>query len=211
MIDINKNTRFIVSDFESENLHQRYNRPWNLSYVIFQNNKILEEHDYFIWWPDLKMSKGAAEATKFDPKEYKEKAEDPKVVFNKVKHIFYPDKPTKDWIVFHNGLNFDVYMLRNWFKEIGEWRGEKEYIFRFLDSNAIARAAKNNNKADKNHFLSWQYKWANTPQKGIKTSLTTLGKEQGVEFDETKLHRGLPDVRLNAQILNPILYQTGIL
>ena len=80
MLRYNKKQKYICFDFEtcSLNLTSSDNKPWQLSYIIAEGNKIIKEQDCYIHWPDLKLSPEARKITKFNDAKYKKLAKDPK-------------------------------------------------------------------------------------------------------------------------------------
>ena len=57
----------MVFDFETCNLNlvSKDNKPWQLAFMIYEGDKLIESNDYFIHWDDLKMSDGARKVTGF--------------------------------------------------------------------------------------------------------------------------------------------------
>ena len=72
LLRYNDKQKYLIFDFETCNLNlvSQKNRPWQLSYIVATKNKILKKADHFLKWKDLKVSDGAARATRFDFKKY---------------------------------------------------------------------------------------------------------------------------------------------
>lgn len=51
---------------------------------------------------------------------------------------------------------------------------------------------------------------SSTVKKGVKTNLTALGKEYGIDHDYDNLHNALVDLDLNLKIWNKIKWQVEI-
>lgn len=207
LIRFNKNVRYAVCDFETFNLNLSFqmNRPWQFGCVEVIGEQIIETHDIHINWPDaphLKIGKEAALVTKYNHPYHMSVAIDAKLAFDKI----LPILQNADKIIFHNGLNFDLYLLRDWWKMEGApW---KWILDKFIDTNAIARGIKLNIPYDpKDNFLEYQYRMARMVVKGCKTNLTALGKEYGFEFDPEKLHEAIEDVKLNLKVWNKLKHQ----
>jgi len=49
-----------------------------------------------------------------------------------------------------------------------------------------------------------------TMVKGIKTNLTSLGKEYNIDHEYDKLHNAIVDLRLNLKVWNKLKYQIEI-
>ena len=77
LLRYNHKQRCLVYDFETCNVNLAFgNYPWQISYLIAQGDDILETKDFYIKWTDLdkKISKGAAQVTRFNYLQYQEKA-----------------------------------------------------------------------------------------------------------------------------------------
>ena len=105
----NPNKVLVFADFETCHLNLLENNlPWSLSFILYQNGKILETHNHYIKWDNLPISEGAARVTRFDKNVYNEKAEDPIKILDKFETYI----SNEDLIInFHNAMNFDIYIL----------------------------------------------------------------------------------------------------
>lgn len=125
-----------------------------------QGNTIIEENDYAIDWskasPHLQISKGAALVTRFNLEEHLKIAKQPEEVFEKL----YNDMKEVDFICIHNGLRFDVYLLRIYCMYMKkDW---KFIIPKIIDTKAIAQGIKMGvpYTAKQGDFLDYQYRFA---------------------------------------------------
>ena len=66
LLRFDKTQKYLIYDMETTGLNKGFSLPWQVSWVTFTLKDMLEEHDHYIWWDNLKMSKGAAEKTRFD-------------------------------------------------------------------------------------------------------------------------------------------------
>ena len=109
LLRYNDKQKYLIFDFETCNLNlvSPDNKPWQLSFITCTKNKILEKHDHFLKWENLKVSEGAQKATRFDYTKYRIKSEDPLPILRKFDKLLY-DKQYK--IVGHNLLGFDIYI-----------------------------------------------------------------------------------------------------
>lgn len=198
-LDINQ--RIFFCDTETEGLNLNTSRPWEFAWVIMDNGKIVDSQSRYLWWDDLNVDKRAAEVTGFNMDKYERKAVCPSKVFEEIKPWFFG----KDLLGFHNGLNFDVYQIRNWFREIGK-PTDFDWVKRVVDTNALAKAFLSEAKPDFQNFDAWQTRWANHIRRGLKSNVTFLCKEWGIEIDESKAHQGDYDCYLTAQIYKKLAY-----
>jgi DNA polymerase III epsilon subunit-like protein len=166
-----------------------------------ENGKITDSQSRYLWWDDLNVSAKAAEVTGFDKNKYKDTAICPRKVYEEISPWLFSDH----LLGFHNGLTFDVYQMRNWFREIGK-PTDFEWVKNIVDTNALAKAYKSNAKPDFENFDAWQMRWANHIKKGLKTNVTLLCEEFNIEIDKTKTHQGDYDCYLTAQIYKKLAY-----
>jgi len=196
-----KNQKFACFDLETEGLNGVYSRPWQLGMTQFTQNEELGETDRYIWWPNLKVSKRAAEVTRFNYNVYKERAEDPKKVLSDLEDVIY----SKEYkILNQNLIGYDTQILNVWRRSLG-MKPYHDFLyeeFKVYDTLAISRSIKKGIPPDTSStlaFLSWQYKMLSIREK-LKCSLGAIGKELGVEFNSEFLHDALRDVRLCKEV-----------
>ena len=114
-----------------------------------------------------------------------------------------------DYIVGHNILGFDIYLIKGFYEFMG--KDYNHLTERVVDTNAIARGIKYGIPYNrKENFLAYQYKIMNTRKKGVKSNLTFLGKEFEIEHNYDLLHDALVDLRLNLKIWNKLKWQVDI-
>ena len=82
LIRFDENQKYLLWDVETTNLNLFSTLPWQISFVTFDLKNNYEEHDYFIKWPDFKMSAGAAAVTQFNQILYKNKARDAREILD---------------------------------------------------------------------------------------------------------------------------------
>ena len=58
--------------------------------------------------------------------------------------------------------------------------------------------------------MEYQYKMINYIRKGMKTSLSALGKENEIEHDYANLHDALVDMELNIKVWNYLKWKVEI-
>jgi DNA polymerase III alpha subunit (gram-positive type) len=190
-----KKKTFCFSDSETESLNLFYSRPWSFAWITCHGDQIIEKHNRFLWFNDLKVSADAARITGFNFQEYKDKAEDPAKVLKELSERLY-DPSTIN--VMHNGLSFDAYQINNWRRSLG-LKPDYSFLNHFVDTNCIAKLIKLNMQVQE-PLLNQMYKLSNFVQKGLKTSLTTLSKQYGFEVDESQFHGALYDSEITRQI-----------
>ena len=203
----NKEAKIALIDVETFNLALNFqiNRPWQIAVLKVQGESILEEIDLMIKWDDckFKIGKGAAIVTKFNPIEYERRAITPEEAFPQI----WDALKWADHIIMHNGIRFDIYLLKGYAEYMGvDW---SFLIEKMIDTKAVAQGIKLNRPYNPNDdiWLEYQYRMANDFTKGIKTNMTSLGKEFGIEHDYDNLHNALVDLKLNLKIWNKLKYQ----
>ena len=209
LLRFNNDLKLVVCDMETEGLHLGRSRPWQVAMLVFHGKQLVEEIDMYPWWPDLNISPGAAIVTRFKWDVYKSKATDPKKC--REKYLSYRDN--KDYrIIYHNGLGYDSMIDAVWAREIGE-KPNYDWLDRLIDTNCVSKAMKKGMKPDNSsllNFLQWQFKIGGLREKGLKSNLTTMGKEFKIEFDYAMLHDGLNDIKLNKLVLDKLIWTVDI-
>lgn len=207
LLRFKKKQKYLLYDFETESLNLYYSRPWQLSFVIGQGNQTLEEHDYFIDIPDLKVSDEAAKVTNFSWERYN-KLKRPK---EEVLEVFDKYLYDSDYIVCgHNILNFDTY-IHTTLRRICGKKEDYSYLERLIDTNCLAKAIKCEIEKPKDEeMIQWMFRLASFRKRGVKTNLKALLKEYDIEFDEKMLHNSLFDIRYNYLLLSKLLWNINL-
>lgn len=202
-----KDAKLAFCDVETFNLALNFqiNRPWQVAALKVVGETIVETADVMVKWDDCKfrIGRGAAAITKFNQTYFDSRAITPDEAFPQ----FWPILKWADHIIMHNGIRFDIYLLKGYAEYMGEdWSFLMDKI---IDTKAIAQGIKLNrpfNPADDNWF-EYQYRMANDFTKGIKTNLSALGREFGIEHDYDNLHNAVVDLQLNLKVWNKLKYQ----
>lgn len=196
--------KFVCFDTETESLNLRFSRPWQISWVVFDHSgKVYDKQDRILDIPNLKVGKGAIEATGFSYEKWNELKENPLAVYEDFRKYLLDEEYG---IVFHNGLGFDVYQVRNLLREIGHKDVNNfTYLKRCIDTHALAKGQKMGLEVDKENFLSWQYKVISEKAR-VKTSVPALLKEFNIDHDPEKLHDALYDVEMDVEIFQKLKF-----
>ncbi len=191
-----KEHKFICWDCETESLSLAHARPWEISWNVYNGYNKIESHQYFLNWPDLNVSKGAADATGFNHEKVKKEGKNPKEVIDLFNTYLYNKEYQQ---ITQNGLGYDVYVHNTSMLNLG-YKTDYSYINRMYDTLPIARAYRLGMKAPENKedFLAWQYRFLCIFKKGLKCKNFELAKEFGYEVDESRLHQGIYDCELTA-------------
>ncbi len=210
LLRYDKEKELVFIDCETMNLclNGCNNLPWQVAMLKVKGDKIIDSRDLYIKWDtDLKISKEAAEITRFDPSKLDKLGIDPKVAFDEVSSWL----SSADHIVGHNLLGFDIYILRILYKQSGNPKLLKEIPRKIIDTLSIAKGIKlglQYNRGD--DFLAYQYKMYHIIKKGLKCNLQALGKEHKIEHDYDRLHDALVDLELNLKVWNVFKWQIDI-
>jgi DNA polymerase III epsilon subunit-like protein len=148
------------------------------------------------------MSVDAARITHFSPDKLKRLGKAPDEVFE----ILYRELTKADFIIAHNLLGFDVFLIKEWclLKNL-PW---EPFLPKMVDTNCLAKGIelkipyKNGD-----NFLAYQYRLYHKKQKGLKTNLTFLGKSHNIEHDYENLHDALNDIELLIKVWEKMKYQ----
>lgn len=191
------NQKYIVLDTETEGLNLLKSRPWQVAWIEAVGKKTISRKERFIFWPDLKVSEEAARITGFDYEKYRSLAKSPEEVLEE----FLPILNNPEYkIIGQNILGFDVYMINSWMRAVGR-ESCFRYVKRILDTKALAMAiAKEVKTVECDDLITWQYRWLNHREKGIKTSQAHLLKHYDIPHDASRLHDALYDIEMTFNI-----------
>ena len=203
LLRFDRKQKYLVFDTETEGLNLIDSRPWQVAWIVTQGDKVLEEHDVYVKWRDLNVSKDAARVTGFSKEEYERKAvkcSDAMKLF--ASYLYNPEYK----IVGHNLLNFDVYIVNVW-RKLLKLTSDYSFVDRIIDTRSIATAIAKNIPVDQDNFLAWQYKMVNYVERGLRTSQATLLKRYDIPHDPKRLHDALYDITMNYKIFRKQLYE----
>lgn len=213
LLRYNKNVVYAFCDLETFNLNLnwKYNRPWQVGILKVRGEQIIDGRDIRIKipWKDapfLDIGREAAIITKFDRVQHDKMAVEPEEAFKR----FWPVLKDADYIIMHNGLKFDLYLLRGYAQMMGEdW---KWIMPKIIDTKSIAHGIKMNIKyhPKDGSFMEYQYRMANASVKGIKTRLEILGRENNIDHAYDNLHDAIVDLELNLKVWNILKRQVEI-
>jgi len=209
LLRFNKNQKFLIFDYETCNLNlcSSKNKPWQLSFIIAANNKVLETHDYYLKWDNLEISKDAAKITGFSMAKYNKLAVCPLEVLSHFESYLYNEEYIPAG---HNVLGFDVY-VHNIHRKLLNMSSDYSYINRIIDTNCLAKGiAKKLTKPQNKSSICWQYSLNNHIEKGLRTSLQMCAKKYKIDFDPNKLHDALYDININYEVLKKQLWEVEI-
>lgn len=208
LIRFNKDVKLCFVDIESFNLclSLKFNRPWQIGILNVVGDSIKTSQDIIIKWPKvdgLSCSPDAARINHYSDAKVAELGIEPKDAFN----ALYENMLDCDYIVGHNLLGFDLYLIKDLCRMFGkDWKFAAAKI---LDTKCIALGVKQNIPfVEKNEsIMLYQQRMNNTRAKGVKTSLITLAKEYGIPFEEHRLHEAIYDLCVNKMLWDKLKYQ----
>ena len=210
LLRFNDEQQYLIFDFETCHvnlLHDNY--IWQLGFIVANNKEILEKHNYYIYWDNIldKISEGAARHTRFNYEIYKKNARPQEEVLDIFEKYLYDDKYIR---LGHNIFHFDIFLHNQW-RRINKRKTNWSYLNNTLDTDSIARAWKIGVKGIKrNEWLQSMFKYGSYKEKGMKTNLTALGKEFGIEYNYDTLHDGLNDCVLDYLVFKQLMYKIDI-
>jgi DNA polymerase III alpha subunit (gram-positive type) len=197
---------YVIFDFETSGLNLFTDVPWQCSFIICTLDRIIETHDYYIKWDNLKVSRGAATVTGFNMDEYKRLARDPKEVLDIFESAIRPESRIP---LGHNIIGYDTMIHQVWRRRLG-LPADYSYLTRSIDTNALVKAYKKGFKIDQSNLLAFQYKMLNYRERGLKSSLSSVAREFGISFNEYDLHKGHKDIELNWQVWRKLVWSVEI-
>ncbi len=202
-----KKIKYLVFDTETEGLNLISTRPWQIAFILAENENVLERHNYYINWPDLRISEGAAKTTGFDLHFYKAHAKES----IKIWRIFEKYLYNPEYIpVCHNLFGYDAYIVNVWRLALG-LGSDYSYLDRSIDSNSVAKMIKLGIKElPREEWKLEMFKFAEYTERGLKTSISTLCKEFNIDYNMALLHKAEYDIELNIKIWNKLKWMIEI-
>ena len=201
------NQKYVIFDTETEGLNLVTSKPWQLAWIEAEGKKITKKQNRFLMWEDLNVSEDAAKVTGFNYQSYAKQAEDAMIVYKDFINLINQDDVI---IIGQNLLGYDIYILGVVARQLG-LKIDYSFINRIFDTKAIATAlAKGNKSPDKEDFISWQLKWLNHRERGLKTNQKYLLEYYNIDFDPKKLHDALYDIEKNFEIFLKQIWELEI-
>tara|TARA_R110002051_G_scaffold267406_2_gene327360 strand:+ start:107 stop:745 length:639 start_codon:yes stop_codon:yes gene_type:complete len=208
LLRFEKDKTIVFIDCETFNLclNFAHNLPWQISMLKVQGDHIQSSKDFYIKWDThLKIGKEAARITRYSDKKMERLGIAPEEAYPTIKDWL----DNADYIIGHNILGFDIYLIKGLYEYMGH--DYTPLVEKMIDTNCIARGIKSGmDYAPEDDFLEYQYKMVNKRIKGVRTSLTALGKEYELEHDYDKLHNALVDLELNLKLWNKLKWQIDL-
>lgn len=208
LLRFKKDQKYVVFDFETCNLNlvSEHNKPWQLAFLVYHGDKLIESNDYHIYWEDLRMSEGARKVTGFKDAKYKKLAQPAEKVLDHFEKYLYDDSYIK---LGHNILGFDIY-IHNIFRKLLGRKPDYSYLVHSIDTLCLAKAIYKEVELNGNDFLSWQFKLNSFHERGMRLNLGACCKTYDVDFDPTKLHDALYDIKKNYEVFKKMLWKVKI-
>jgi DNA polymerase III epsilon subunit-like protein len=208
LLRYNKKKTLVFIDCETFNLclNKCHNLPWQIAMLKVNGDKSFAEKDFLLKWnTKLKIGTEAARITRYSQTKMDKDGVSPEEVFPTIKDWL----DNADYIVGHNILGFDIYLIKALYEYMGE--DYRHLTTKMVDTNCISRGVKYDlpYKTD-DDFTCYQYKVLNTRKKGVKSSLIALGREFDIDHDYDNLHNALVDLKLNLKVWNKLKWQVDI-
>ena len=209
LLRYDKDKEFLFIDCETFNLclNDCHNLPWQIAMIKYKGNKIIKSWDINIKWDtDLKIGEEAARITRFNKKDHERKAIDHAQAFS----IISEQLDSCDFVAGHNLLGFDLYLLKSYYNKMGKCY--KHLVDKVIDTLSLAKGIKFGipYKKEESSLIEYQYKMCHTFKKGVKASLSYLGKENDIQHDYDKLHDALVDLELNIKVWDKLKWRIEI-
>jgi DNA polymerase III epsilon subunit-like protein len=207
LLRYNKNFRYLSLDTETAGLNAFYHEPWQIAWSITEGGKIISCKQYHLRIPNLKVSPDAARITKFDLEYHNRVARDPKEVYDELAADWFDER---NFIVLQN-YYFDLNKIKVLERLLGI---NKYYNFnkRVYDAIALSKAFRLqiNPPENREDYVKWQFSMLNFKQKGLKTSLGTMAKEFGIEWDDFKSHEARYDVIKTSELFQKLIWAVRV-
>jgi len=184
LLRFNKKQKYLIFDCETESLALALTRPWQLSWLVYEDGKIAKNEDHLLYWKDLNISADAARITHFDYNNWKEKAKDPLTILKKFEEYLYNPEYL---IIGANLFGFDIYVINSLRKYLG-LESDYSYIDRVLDIQCLQKGIYLGLKELPSKRTAWQYQMYHYVKRGVKTSVKHLAGLYDIPYDENNAH-----------------------
>ena len=208
LLRYDKEKEFVFIDCETFNLclNSCHNLPWQIAMLKVKGDKVIDSKDFYVKWDThLKIGKEAAKITRYNPANMDKKGLPPEEIFPTVQDWL----DNGDFIVGHNVLGFDIYLIKGLYEYMGE---EYSHLTKkVIDTMCLSRGLKLEMSHGPDEDLTeYQYRMIETRRKGVRTNLKAMGKYFNIEHEYDNLHNALVDLELNLKVWNKIKWQTEI-
>lgn len=208
LLRFRKDKSLVFFDAETFNLCLNYchNLPWQIAMLKVRGDRKEDEKNLYLKWDtNLKISEDAARITRYSQKTVDTLGVPPEEIFPTISDWL----DNADYIVGHNVLGFDLYLIKELYKKMGK---KCDHLYgKILDTNALARGVKMSLPFKQGDDITeYQYRTYNRKVKGVKTSLSVLGKEFDIQHDYDNLHDAIVDLELNLKVWNKLKYMLEI-
>jgi len=199
---------FVFIDFETENLCLNFNNnmPWQMAMLKSKGGKKTDEQDLMIEWDrKIDVSPEAARITGFSYNKYNKL----KIPHEEVFKVMEEWLEEADYIVGHNILGFDMYLISEFYKKMG--KSAMHLIDKAIDTYCLAKAYKlGSEKPSQASLIEYQYTLLSIRKRGLGGGLGPMGKIFEIDHDYSKLHDALVDLELNLKVWNKLKMQLEI-
>ena len=208
LLRYDKKKTLVFIDCETFNLclNSCHNLPWQVAMIKLTGDSVFGSKDFLIKWDThLKIGKEAARITRYSEKAMQNGGVTPEEAFPTIQDWL----DNADYIVGHNILGFDVYLIKDYYKHMG--LDYRHLMHKIIATNCLARGIKYDLPyKQEQELLTYQYKVVHERRRGVKSGLAYMGKELNIEHDYDKLHNALVDLELNVKVWNKLKWQTDI-
>lgn len=202
-----ENKRILFTDSETESLNLKFARPWDISFVTYHGYKKIEEKQFYIKWKNLNIPQDLANKIHYNKEKVDALGLEPEVAAHLI--LSYLNNPENDIISGNNLLNYDCMIFYNACKLCNINLGY-DFLHKIYDCNSIFKGYKRGLKPDHRNFLAWQFGQNNFVQKGLRSSVSYICKDFGLEHNEEELHGSLADTLLSAQIFFKLIKKIDV-
>lgn len=211
LLRFDKKKKFVHIDVETQNvaLHHSINLPWQIACLTSVGGRVTNTENMYVKYPfELKVSPMAAKITHYDPRKIAQFGIPAEQAFKRTMAIL----ETADFIVGHNIIGFDIYLLRSLAHFLKKPFDAQSFLNKMIDTACLLKGIKMGTPYKNDEFLvSYQYRvYHKRAEKGIKYSQTAAGKEFQIEHDYENLHDAVVDLQLNIKLWDKIKWLVEI-
>jgi len=208
LLRFDKEKELVFIDCETLNLclHSCHNLPWQIAMIKVKRGRIFDSKDFYIKWDThLKISKEAAQITKFSQSKLDEAGLSPEEVFPTIEDWL----DGADHVLGHNILGFDIYLIKSFYDYMG--KDYSHLVDKVIDTLSLGRGVAHEVTYNpKDDFMEYQYRMIHKIKRGVKASLKALGGSYDIEHNYDNLHNALVDLELNVKVWDKLKWKFEI-
>lgn len=184
-----ENKIFVSLDCETNGLNLFYSQPFNIGIQLYENKKLIENHNLYIKWENYKIDPELAIRVHYNKQQIDKEGKPPKEILDILLSYLNNEKY---FYVGNNILGYDCMIFNNLAQSLNI-KSDYKWLNRLYDNNCIFKGMKLGLKPNNNDFLSWQFSLSNIVQRGLKSNVGYACEEFKIGYNKDEAHSAIYD------------------